>query len=447
MERILNTLSRDAFVPYNKHLAKGIGVYETIMLCEMISKYKYFRNKNKLKDNEFFFTENEIYENTGVIPRVQQRIRPRLKKLGLINITRKGIPYRNYYSINFKKIEIILDSIATKSESSLPPNGGTNIISINNNSIINNTNTVFPSKKKTVQSKISKKNEQSSVNFPKEFLNLITLWNKSKLATTHKLSNNSKTLNTAYKYYKLLKQGKFLRYCTNITPKFLDKIKYSKKDFDKKWTDEEIKKVIESCLLQYEPGYYPFTLEEKKRILPRSLQGTFYNAFNGACPSLFIKNYAEPPVLKEDDVIEKKVKNPEVTEMYLSLFKEELSTREKNRIITQIEKLEKFHKEQSNLKVKSKETGKIYTRKEIENAGVIINFNLRRFFEIHVEFLLSRYERVMTTSKLNLTGAVWENFINYYYNTYRIRIVANETYMRRLVKEHEEVCSFHESLK
>jgi len=42
---ILDFLSKDDFIVYNKKLAHSIGIHETILFMDLVSKYRYFLNK------------------------------------------------------------------------------------------------------------------------------------------------------------------------------------------------------------------------------------------------------------------------------------------------------------------------------------------------------------------------------------------------------------------
>ena len=57
-------LSSSAFLVVNKSLAKQIGLNETVLLADLISKEEYFIENNQLKDGWFFNTSKNIENDT-----------------------------------------------------------------------------------------------------------------------------------------------------------------------------------------------------------------------------------------------------------------------------------------------------------------------------------------------------------------------------------------------
>jgi len=123
-------LSSTAFIVLNKELARQVGLKEAILLADLISKEEYFI-ANGMTDGWFFNTEANIYKDTTLTAYQQRKCLTTLKKEGLIEVKRKGIPAKQYFKINEQLVVKFLNNLSA-----------TNLTSINKNKeirIINNT--------------------------------------------------------------------------------------------------------------------------------------------------------------------------------------------------------------------------------------------------------------------------------------------------------------------
>jgi hypothetical protein len=410
---------------------KGIWIPKTIWLCtDLKPNEKILLSEIDSLDNEKgCFASNEYFSKfLQVDISTVTRAIAKLKKLQYIFQE----SFNGRERILRSNLEQCLGILPT-----LPMQNEEHINTYNNTSIINNTNV----SDKTLNKNIPKENK-----FPKEVINIINIWNKaSSPASKHNISRPTKTMKEIKKYYYLLKSGKFINHCTNITPEFLKSINIPKSERNRKWTDEEIIKVLKDCILQFEKGYYPFDIADKKRLLPKSLNLNFYNPYNSKCPSVFLKIWKSPPTYYEDLVKEKEDNNESITGMYLKeLFNHrKLETREKNRIVIQIEKLKELHKEFCSYKIKSKRLDKELKRYEMEPTTFLTYFGspdkCKPFFKRHIRFLSETYGDHLTTSKMLTTGTVWERFKNFYYSEYGITFEVNKKYMAMLLNDHEKM--------
>lgn len=137
---ILNLLSQKDYIAYNKHFAKEVGVDEAIVFGELCSICN-------IHGEEFYFEQHRIIEETCL---TEYRIRNALKNLqdfGLVSVTKKGLPAKNYYSLN----ENALIEIISRSTSGvkIDTTGDCEIDTTTTNTT-NNTNT---SKEKTTKKK------------------------------------------------------------------------------------------------------------------------------------------------------------------------------------------------------------------------------------------------------------------------------------------------------
>ena len=121
-------LSSTAFLVVNKELAKNIGLKETVLLADLISKEEYFID-NGMTDGWFFNTEANIQKDTTLTPYQQRNALKTLKKYEIIETMRKGIPAKQYFKINEEQVIKFLNNKSS-----------TNLTTINKNKeiILNN---------------------------------------------------------------------------------------------------------------------------------------------------------------------------------------------------------------------------------------------------------------------------------------------------------------------
>ena len=81
----LDFIRADGSIIINKKLARSIGVDCAILYSEIISKYKYFKERNELTSDGYFFNTVENMEDDACLSAYQQREAIRkLEKYGLI---------------------------------------------------------------------------------------------------------------------------------------------------------------------------------------------------------------------------------------------------------------------------------------------------------------------------------------------------------------------------
>jgi len=121
-------LSSTAFLVVNKKLAKNIGLKETILLADLISKEEYFIN-NGMTDGWFFNTEDNIFKDTTLTPYQQRNALKTLKKNEIIETKRMGIPAKQYFKINEEQVIKFLNN---KSSTNLTTINKNKEITLNN---------------------------------------------------------------------------------------------------------------------------------------------------------------------------------------------------------------------------------------------------------------------------------------------------------------------------
>lgn len=99
---IIELLSQDGYYTLNKKLVKLIGLENAFLLSFFIDKYKFFKDK-------FFYTKENILNETRLTEYSLNSSLRFLKDNDLITIIKKGCPAKNYYNINFNKIQNLLE--------------------------------------------------------------------------------------------------------------------------------------------------------------------------------------------------------------------------------------------------------------------------------------------------------------------------------------------------
>ena len=129
-------LSSSAFLIVNKQLATCIGLKETILLADLISKEEYFIKNNLIEDGWFFNTEDNIKLDTTLSPYQQRKCLKQLEKHKIIEIKRKGIPAKLYFKINEQQVIHFINNLKSIKSTT-----------INNNNKIKTKNKYFKNPK------------------------------------------------------------------------------------------------------------------------------------------------------------------------------------------------------------------------------------------------------------------------------------------------------------
>ena len=124
-------LSSSAFIILNKELARQVGLKESILLADLISKEEYFI-ANGMTDGWFFNTEANIEKDTTLTPYQQRKCLKTLKISLVLETKRKGIPAKQYFKINEQQVIKLLNNLSA-----------TNLTSINKNKEIKIINKLF----------------------------------------------------------------------------------------------------------------------------------------------------------------------------------------------------------------------------------------------------------------------------------------------------------------
>tara|TARA_R110002110_G_scaffold261846_1_gene477692 strand:+ start:1564 stop:2184 length:621 start_codon:yes stop_codon:yes gene_type:complete len=114
-------LSSSAFLVVNKSLAKQIGLKETVLLADLISKEEYFI-ANGMTDGWFFNTEANIEADTTLTSFMQRKCLKTLRKYGIIETKRKGIPAKQFFKINEQLVIKFLNNLSSTKHTTINKN-------------------------------------------------------------------------------------------------------------------------------------------------------------------------------------------------------------------------------------------------------------------------------------------------------------------------------------
>ena len=112
IKALLETLRADAYLTINKNLIKNIGLKEAVLYSDLLSKQKYFLDREILDNGWFFNTIENVEKDTGLSAFQQRSVIGVLVDIGLIYHKLKGMPAKGYFKIRTDKqaLNILLGS-------------------------------------------------------------------------------------------------------------------------------------------------------------------------------------------------------------------------------------------------------------------------------------------------------------------------------------------------
>ncbi len=103
-------------IGYYPDIAKAIGdVKTTVFLCQFL----YWEGKQHDKQYGIYKTQEEIYNETGLGRREQERARKRLKSLGILTETKRSTPAKLYFKFHWNILDEIVSDYVYKVEEEL----------------------------------------------------------------------------------------------------------------------------------------------------------------------------------------------------------------------------------------------------------------------------------------------------------------------------------------
>lgn len=110
MSLLESTLIGSAYWQVNKAIAKAIDSIEgALLLADLISKRRYFRDKGWLDEQGGFFnTADNLETDLLLSEEKRQKLTKLLAKHGLLKVVKRGLPSKNYYYIQENAVISIL---------------------------------------------------------------------------------------------------------------------------------------------------------------------------------------------------------------------------------------------------------------------------------------------------------------------------------------------------
>jgi len=188
-------LAQESFMVVNKVLAKQIGLYESIILSDLCSKFEYFKRENRLTKDGFFFNSADNIERDTTLSRKKQ-IQPikHLKELGILDTTLRGMPAIQHFRINQENLNRLIVQTSLDKKDNLDDTKSKNKIRQNGSLISNNIN-----------NNISNNNKVDlEIHFPNELLNISFKTKWDEWIKYRKELKKGLTSSTAIKQIKML---------------------------------------------------------------------------------------------------------------------------------------------------------------------------------------------------------------------------------------------------
>lgn len=88
----------------NKELALKIGVREAVLLEQIIELTDCYSS------DYIYRTVDKLVEDTGFSKHEIRTFKKKLQELGLLEIEKRGMPAKHYMSVNFDKLESLIEN-------------------------------------------------------------------------------------------------------------------------------------------------------------------------------------------------------------------------------------------------------------------------------------------------------------------------------------------------
>ena len=106
----------------NKALLRAIGIDETLLYSELLSRWRYFAQHGQLTDDGYFYnTVDDLEAATTIGERRQRKVIKSLVKLGLIKQKNIGVPQKRHFKI-IEDAEVLIKLISSEKQSRTPAN-------------------------------------------------------------------------------------------------------------------------------------------------------------------------------------------------------------------------------------------------------------------------------------------------------------------------------------
>jgi len=111
----LRLIESKGYITVSKELARNLGLDETLILTELISKYNHWKDKGKLTEEGYFYiTIKDLKHETTLTKYRQTKAINNLKDMGLIKTKKQGLPAKRYFTICKNEIKRLFFDIENK---------------------------------------------------------------------------------------------------------------------------------------------------------------------------------------------------------------------------------------------------------------------------------------------------------------------------------------------
>ncbi len=287
-ELVHQTLRQEAYWMVNKQISLSLGFEAAVILSDLISKANYFEIRGQLdKEGYFFNTQENMKVDMGLSPYQQRMAIEALVNSGILLTKKYGMPLQRYFKINYVLMLKFLTSGVKKLDG-------------NKNKEINTLKGII----EPPDGGSLEKSENKKKTHP-----IIEYWNTLEGTRKH-LNPETKTYQATIKDIKKLQKGLFFKMRTLK----LEQLKnLSQADKNKKWTEPEIKTVLERMTNIFKDGYWP----TDKSQVPASLNQLIYNPRTQYSWFIHCWKFPPVPISKEKKI---KILDEEVFEMYKDIL-------------------------------------------------------------------------------------------------------------------------------
>jgi hypothetical protein len=393
-------------------IINSLGLEAAAWIADMLSKYDYFEKRGMIDSQGWFFnTQENIKATTGLNFKSQTKIIKLLESVGILKFTKKGLPSKNYYRLDYKKLaDICSESNQTKYQQDtdmdcpVTPIGVTtdaDPLLSNKNRINKNRLNKYSSKEEYINS-ASQNSDSVSLDKQSKHTLIRTGMTKAK----EKDIPVDKPLNGPYK-----KIFDYWQMSGFRTPKTNTKTyKYNVLALKNLMTEmaiDKIVKVIDLLKLAVSPDYTPVSLISKEYYKKLYFNEFIFNKRNNQ--SLFKELLDNPPKPLKESVKPIADPDPEITNFLKNFYVErilgdstvKLTATDENIFRKTTEKLYQFHND-----------NKEKYQTPFINVGDIARF----YTNAIVDFIDKRYNSNMRNWDINFFK--WGDFFNKQFPAY-----------------------------
>lgn len=106
MRRELDEIFESDFIRLPRPLIRRFNLNTAVMLSEIYSEYRYWKERGELQSGGWFFsTVENMYNNTGLSKHQQLMACKELEEYGIIQIKYHGMPKKRYFKFDMGKVD------------------------------------------------------------------------------------------------------------------------------------------------------------------------------------------------------------------------------------------------------------------------------------------------------------------------------------------------------